>query len=138
MRLSIIAILPLLLAASCASHEFTREKDMDAHENPELLQQVMSEAEFDLIEGQEIGLDKQKVNTADKAFELGLAQFTADFGSDDSVHSRRFTTDYLFGYWVVKGLLPEGFTGGRLVVVIDAATGEFVCPAEGQCTFQWR
>ena len=46
-----------------------------------------------------------------------------EFGEEYFVDDRRFLVHHVNGYWIVKAMLPKGFSGGTLVTIIDSESG---------------
>tara|TARA_B100000795_G_C22519833_1_gene330958 strand:+ start:307 stop:525 length:219 start_codon:yes stop_codon:yes gene_type:complete len=62
------------------------------------------------------GLSKQKK----RPLNSGNHFFFKEFGENYNSEERRYIVHLIKGFWIVKGILPVGYTGGTLVPVIDS------------------
>ncbi|MBT8231527.1 MAG: hypothetical protein HKO66_16780 [Saprospiraceae bacterium] len=67
---------------------------------------------------------KRAIKTKKEALNYGKKIFWRDFGKEYNIEDRRFKVHLVKGYWIVKGLLPIGYSGGALIAIVDSETGK--------------
>ena len=88
------------------------------------LRNQMNDSLYQATEGRHVKRSNRFIKTKKEAIELGKSVFLKEFGKDYDLDERRYMVHLIKGFWIVKGLLPLGFTGGTLVTVIDSESGE--------------
>jgi len=89
-----------------------------------LLKHQMGDSLFQSIEGRQVKRTNRIIKSKRAALKKGKKVFTAEFGDAYEIEGRRFLVHFIKGYWIVKALLPEGFSGGTLVTVFDSESGK--------------
>ena len=148
MRLQISAILVLLHCASCAptpedspaidgpqrlvaSTELTTveldQMHLGIEDSHSILESQMPASQYQAIEGRHVKIGSRVIKTERDAIELAKPIFLEKFGNDHGLGGRHHTGHLIHGFWVVKGLLPRGFSGGTQVAVLDSESGDLYC-----------
>ncbi|WP_306640876.1 NTF2 fold immunity protein [Sanyastnella coralliicola] len=126
MQLKLIAYLFLLSLVSCVYAEFSRGVDPYPEDNSFILVEALGDSLYELNLHERIRKRDKKINTDLQAFAAAKPDLREAFGEDEDILVRAYAFHDINGYWIVKGLLPEGFAGGTLVAVVDSRTGETV------------
>lgn len=116
--------LSALLSCAQADKEWSWNVETNTIEDSQyLLQSQMNDSLYKSIVGRDVKLKDRIIKTEKEALDLGKSIFLKEFDSGWHEPDRRYLVHFIKGYWIVKGLLPEGMTGGTLVTVIDSESG---------------
>lgn len=113
----------LLMLASCSQRPFISYDPYKA-DNHAILQSQLSDSLYQATEGRRLSRKNRSLKTKTAAFELAKPAFLEAVGDTEDISGRRYAVDLVNGFWIVKGILPDGYTGGTLVAIMDAASGE--------------
>ncbi|MCR9287434.1 MAG: YbbC/YhhH family protein [Bacteroidetes bacterium] len=131
MRLYIPILLSLFLLLSCSQRQFVIGKDPYEKDNHSILKSEMSDSLYQATAERNVKRSNRVVKTKRAAYEFAKPAFLKIEGKE-SVEGRLYAFYLVNGFWIVKGMLPEGFTGGTVVAVIDSESGELIS------TVSWR
>jgi len=120
-----ILCLSTLMSCAHADKGLTWNAEVNTIEDSHyFLRSQMNDSLYQAMEGRHVKRSNRVIKTKKEAIELGKSVFLKEFSKDDTVEERRYMVHLIKGFWIVKGLLPHGFTGGTLVTVIDSESGE--------------
>ena len=88
------------------------------------LRNHMSDSLYQSIDGRYVKKSNRAIKTEKGAIELGKLVFFKEFGENYNSKERQYLVHHIKGFWIVKGMLPIGYTGGTLVTVIDSESGK--------------
>ena len=127
-NLIILCLLSLSTILSCKHTEKGLNWNVEVNtieDSHYFLRTQMSDSLYNATKGRHVKKSNRIVKTKREVIDLGKSVFFKEFSNDDSIADRRYVVHFINGFWIVKGLLPHGFTGGTLVTAIDSESGEF-------------
>jgi len=89
-----------------------------------ILKNQMDDSLYQAVEGRHVETSNRVIKTKSESIELAKPVFLESYGKDYGIEERQYTSHLIHGFWVVKGLLPRGYTGGTLVAVFDSESGD--------------
>jgi hypothetical protein len=125
MRLNISIVLSLFILVSCSQRQFVIGQDPYEEDNHPILKSQMSDSLYQATQGRTVKRSDRIVKTKSAAFEIAKPAFLK-IEDKEFVEGRLYAFHLVNGFWIVKGMLREGFTGGTLVEIIDAESGELL------------
>ena len=124
MRLQIPILLSLLYLLSCTPKHNFAGPDSLKEDNHAILKHQMKDSLFQTIEGRHVKRSDRIVKTKKEAIEIAKRVFWKEYGKDFSIDERIYLSHLVNGFWIARGMLPKGYTGGTLVAIIDSESGE--------------
>lgn len=124
MKIYISILISLLFLISCKSNQVVSGKYLGIKDSRSILKSQMTDSLYQAMDGRKVKRSDRIIKTNRAATELGKSVFLKKYGKDYGVEGRDYTIHLISGFWIVKGLLPRGFTGGTLVAVFDSESGE--------------
>jgi len=122
-KISILLFLQFLV--SCSPKQFVTGEDLYEKDNQLILKNHMSDSLYQTTLGRQIKRSNRLVKTEEDAFQIARLAFLKHEDLE-YVKGRLYAFYLLNGFWIVKGMLPSGYTGGTLVAVIDSESGELI------------
>jgi len=122
-----LCILCLSVLMSCAQAEKGLNGNVEVNtieDSHYFLRNQMSDSLYQAIDGRHVKKSNRVIKTEKEAIELGKSFFFKEFGENYNSEERRYMVNLIKGFWIVKGMLPVGHSGGTLVTVIDSESGE--------------
>ena len=132
MNFKISLALSLLYLLSCSPKRTVTVDYSYEEDNIAILKDQMTDSLYLAMEGREVKKSERVVKTEKEAIKLAKPVLLKVLGDNYNVEDRIYTVHLLNGYWIVRGHLPDGFSGGTLVSVIDSESGD------SNYTFVWR
>lgn len=123
MRLVLPTLFLVLFFGSCTPKSFITGHDLYKADNLPILKSTMSDSLYNATEGRHVNKKNRAIKTKIEAFELAKPAFIEKVGYNENILDRLYAIDLVHGFWIVKGMLPRGYTGGTLVAVIDSESG---------------
>ncbi len=124
MRIQIPILLSLLYLLACTPKHNFAGPDSLKNDNHAILKQQMSDSLFQAMEGRQVKRSKRVVKTKREAIEIAKQVFWKEYNKGYNLDERIYMSQLVNGFWVTRGMLPRGSTGGGLVAIIDAESGE--------------
>ncbi len=121
---SFITLLFFFMMA-CSPKPITTGWDTSKDDSRALLQYQLGDSLYQTIDGRQVKRRDRRVRTKKDALQLGMPALIKEYGKEDA-EGRNYDVHLIHGYWIVRGILPPGFTGGMLVAVIDAESGDLL------------
>jgi hypothetical protein len=87
----------------------------------------MNDSLFQAMDRRHVKRRNRVIKTKKEAIKLAKPVFSNEFGKDYNIEERLYTVHHMNGFWIVRGHLPNGYTGGTLVAVIDSESGKPFC-----------
>lgn len=84
----------------------------------------MTDSLFQATEGRRVKRSDRVIKNRREVKAPAKQVFLEKYDKDYGVEGRNYTIHFINGFWIVKGLLPRGFTGGTLVAIFDSESGE--------------
>ena len=122
-----LCILCLSVLMSCAQAEKGLNGNVEVNtieDSHYFLRNHMSDSLYQSIDGRQVKKSNRAIKTKKEVIELGESVFFKEFGENYNSEERRYMVNLIKGFWIVKGMLPVGHSGGTLVTVIDSESGE--------------
>ena len=111
---------------SCTSPIYKPGVDLYPEDNVPILKDALSEAAFQANEDELVSEPSLHIKEDAQAFAAAQPFLEKEYGNNENILSREYAFYRINGYWIVKGLLPSGFTGSTLIAVVDARSGETI------------
>ena len=124
MKLQIPILLFLLLLVSCKSNQVVSGRYLGIKDSRSILKHQMSDSLYQVMDRRKVKRSDRLIKTRKGATFLAKQALQKVYGKDYEVVGREYTIHHINGFWIVKGLLPRGFSGGTLVAVFDSESGE--------------
>ena len=126
MHYSISILLFLLCLASCTPKPYLAGPDPFEEDNHRILKSHLSDSLYRATAGRRVKRNSRAVKTESTAFALAKPAFVETAGYNEDILDRLYAINLANGFWIVKGMLPPGYTGGTLVAIIDSKSGELL------------
>ena len=125
MRIQIPILLFLICVLSCTSLiKNVAGQDSIKEDSYKILKSQMNDSLFQAMEGRYVKRSNRVIKSKKEAIELAKTAFWKEYGKDNMINERKYTSHLMNGFWIVRGLLPRPYTGGTIVAILDAENGE--------------
>ena len=72
------------------------------------------------------------IKDKETAIQISEAILFKIYGKDNIISQRPYETNFIDGYWVLNGTLPENAVGGTFLIIINATNGQIIELTHGQ------